>query len=229
MTAKPMSSAQRILLFAVGCLSLASSAYGGFSLQVGAGPLTQADGSDVDDGSLVIVVVDLNNDGVSHPSQISFAPGADDFILGSIGAQFVDSMGSLASDQIVNNDVAAGTSLFTGSPTIDEGDSVALFWFPEITQASFLGDSGLAPGETPFGAYNTPESSTSDSEWVIPSDGGTVPLLALTPALAGTGPSVPTSQLQAQFNTKAVIPEPSSALLALLGSGALLFRRSRLS
>ncbi len=208
------------------CVSLAASAHAGFSLQLSAGALTDTNGANLDSDSLVLLVVDLNGDGVMHPDQSSFTPGSDDIVLGTTATQSLGSL-ALASDQIVRNDITLGTTLFDGGPTIDADDPVAMFWFPDITEATYLGDGSLQPGDTTFGAYNT-TSSTVDVEWVIPSEGQTVDLRALTSTLTSNASDLDGSVLQAQFSTGGVmIPEPSSAILALLGSGFLCFRRRR--
>ena len=163
------------------------------------------------------------------PSSSSFAPGSDDFVIGS-GKTALVSEFTLATG---SPNFGIRQSLYESGPTVEAGDAFAMFWYPELTQASFLDSRNeddlaawttFAPGETSFGAYNTAES-TLDPSWKVP-DGGLVPFNLFTTAVPdGTAdPSV----LQAQFATGGVtIPEPSSALLSLFGTGLLLFRRRR--
>ena len=229
---------RKATLIAASALTLAVTAQG-FTLQTGLGSLTDKDGADVPEDSLVIVVVDLSGDGVSHPNSTSFTPGADDFVLGALGAKPFSGLGSLASGQVTGD---IGFVLSDGV-TIDSGDSVALFWFPELTATNFLSgtdtnnnsalddlDLALAPGETSFGAYNTDDSLPSggslDPTWVIPpGNGDTVSLSGVGVSIGG---SVPDDLLQASFNTSgAIVPEPSSTILALFGTTFLLLRRRK--
>ena len=226
MATTPITLLKRCALAVFSSVLLAGSAQA-FSLQISAGRLTDGDGQDLSNGSLVVLVVDLNRDGIAAPDASSFAPGADDFIIGDLGAQFLTGQGTLASGQIVRNDLSLGDPAFDGGPSIDSGDPISLFWYPEVTHAAYTANNDLAPGETPFGAYNF-NSDTPNPSWVVPDgDGDTVDLQALTDTLIG-GAGIPGQELQALMNTNgAMIPEPSSALLALLGSGFLFFRRNR--
>ncbi|NCF85487.1 MAG: PEP-CTERM sorting domain-containing protein [Verrucomicrobiaceae bacterium] len=211
----------------------------GFTLQPGLGALTDKDGNDIAADSLVIIVVDLSGDGVSHPTTDAFTPGPDDFVLGALGAKPFTGLGTLASG-VVNGDI--GFTLSDGI-TIDSGDSVSLFWFPELTATNFLSDSdangngfdddldmSMTPGDTTFGAYNTtgslPSGGSLDPSWVVPDgNGDTVPISGVGVGIGGT---IPDYLLAAAFKTStAAIPEPSSAILALFGCSFLLLRRRK--
>ena len=236
-TISNFSSKAAIMLASTLCMTASAQ---GFTLRPGLGSLTDKDGNDIPSDSLVVVVVDLSGDGVSHPTSSAFAPGSDDFVLGALGAQPFTGLGTLASGQ-VNGDI--GFTL-TDGVTIDKGDSVALFWFPELTATNFLSgpdlngnnffddlDPSLAPGDDiSFGAYNTTESLPSggslDPTWIIPD--GNSDTTNLSGVGVGIGGTVPDSLLTAAFNTKgAIIPEPSSTILALFGSAFLFLPRRK--
>ena len=225
-----------VVLASALCMAVSAQ---GFTLRPGVGPLKDKDGNDIAANSLVIVVADLSGDGVSHPTSSAFTPGSDDFILGAFGASPLTGVGTVASGQ-VNGDI--GFTLTDGI-TIDSGDSVALFWFPELKAGNFLSSSdtngnnvfddidlSLIPGDSTFGAYNTTDSLPSGESlnpaWVIPGgNANTNNLTALADSIGGT---VPDNLFTAAFTTSgALVPEPSSAILALFGSAFLLLRRRK--
>lgn len=178
-----------------------------------------------DDSKLVLFVADFNGDGVSHPTPDSFTPGSDDFVIGMAGTTF-DSGGTAI---FANINLAVTTD-----PLVDgvhTGDPFTMFWYPELSQNDFLDVelddwASVVPGETFFGAYNTPES-TEDPSWTIPNPASQVAFQVFTTDVPNVGTEDP-SVLQAKFHTTGfVIPEPSSTLLALFGGSLLFLRRRR--
>ncbi|MGY8688375.1 MAG: PEP-CTERM sorting domain-containing protein [Verrucomicrobiales bacterium] len=192
------------------------------------GALTDAAGNSIGVERLVVFVADLDGDGVQAPTATSFAPGSDDFVIGSLNTIVEGGQAFARGSFNINVD----TSLYgTSGPTVENGDSFAMFWYPELNQTNFLtldgsGNEDLsawtaeAPGDTPYGAYTS-------NTWTVPSAGSAVDYRVFSQsAIGSTG--VADDVLQAQFSTAgAVIPEPSSSLLSLLGTGLLLFRRRR--
>ncbi len=179
------------------------------------------------DDSLVVFVADLNGDGVAHPTANSFAPGSDDFVIGSLGTTF-DAGGTAILGGI---NLFANSSPYTEGPTVETGDSFAMFWYPELAKKDFLnvnldGWEAMMPGEAAYGAYNTPES-VEDPDWNIPNPPSAEDFMVFTTDVPGVGTLDP-KVLEASFLISGVvIPEPSTALLSFLAGAALLFRRRR--
>jgi hypothetical protein len=179
------------------------------------------------DDSLVVFVADLNGDGIAHPTSSSFAPGSDDFVIGSLGTTF-DTGGTAILGGI---NLFANSPLFSEGPTVETGDAFAMFWYPELSNNDFLGVdpdgwAALMPGETAYGAYNTAES-VEDSGWTIPNPPSAEDFVVFSTEVPGVG-TVDPSLLEARFVTNGVVvPEPSSTLLSLLGVSLLVLRRRR--
>ncbi len=176
------------------------------------------------DSKLVVFVADLDGDGVAAPTADSFAPGSDDFVFGSLGTTF-DTGGTAVLGGI---NLFANTPLFPNGPTIETGDAFAMFWYPEFSSEDFLDLNpeewaALRPGETVYGAYNTPDS-VEDASWTIPNPPSAEDIMLFTTEVPGVGTLDP-ALLEARF----IIPEPSSAILTLVSAGFLVLRRRRRS
>jgi hypothetical protein len=179
------------------------------------------------DSKLAVFVADTNGDGVLHPTKDSFAPGSDDFVIGSLGTTF-DAGGTAILGGI---NLSANTPLFTNGPTVETGDAFAMFWYPELSASDFSGVEiedwdGFIPGVTAFGAYNTLDS-TVDVSWVIPNPPSAQDFVLFSTDVPNIG-TVDPLVLQASFTTSPpAVPEPSSLFLVLLGAGTFVVRRRR--
>jgi MYXO-CTERM domain-containing protein len=114
---------------------------------------------------------------------------------------------------------ALSTSLTTGNP-------LALLWFPTLTTSS-----STATASAPYGIYTGPgNNGTGDTSaaWSVPAAGSTVTLDMYT-SNAAFGPynSPLANSAGVASLTVSGAPEPSRAILAALGMGALLLRRRR--
>ncbi len=216
------------------CLMLHAQA--GYSVTGSLGRLTDSSGTELADGRLVVLVVDLLGDGVSAPTTTDFAPGSDDHVLGtyetsSFGTPPSETKGIVFEtfrDQTVN---VGSLDLSVNPLGLAEGDALSVFWYPDLIRQDFLDDPNLEPGDTSYGSYN---ADSQDTAWIMPGDAGTTTLKLTTEDLGGPLPDDEASaQLLRALNTTGggdpgpVVPEPSSALLLLLSSGLLFLRRTR--
>lgn len=105
---------------------------------------------------------------------------------------------------------------YTYGGSVTAGQKIMLVWYDKAYSA---GDVG--PGEgVHFGTFRTDSAiSGSDSGWVIPADGAAVNVNFLTAAAGGDSLE---SAGTANFQT---IPEPASAVLALMGAGVVYVAR----
>lgn len=197
--------------------------------QVGVDWLANKNGQGINNGSLVVLVVDLNRDGIATPTTTDFTPGADDSILGTIN---VDDFGGFINKGTASGDIvfntALGSSLADAVGTLEADDPLFLLWFPELSEAAFNAHTLTQPGLTSYGQYTSSAAASGGDPWRISSNpSATIRLNAWSNASGNAGPvpsgDVPSANLRANLVT---IPEPSTSLL-LLASLFLLGQRRR--
>jgi len=172
--------------------------------------------------ALVLLVSDTARDGfasIADGSSLAlngFLNGGDDQILWRNSIQATT--GGFAPGAFA--DFTTGLNL---GGTWDAGDPLALLWFPSLTLASVQ-----ASGGDSYGFFSGPASAGS-SDWVTPADGASAYKLYFFTDSAtdlGIAGSLPSSAGNASL-TVAAIPEPSRALLGMIGLTALGLRRRR--
>ncbi|MCA9398959.1 MAG: hypothetical protein KC618_04355 [Candidatus Omnitrophica bacterium] len=112
----------------------------------------------------------------------------------------------------------ASTSYNQGAFGIATGDPLLLVWYDTPYVESALG----AGGQVNYGMFrseNDPNLLPADIPWRAPADGATNDLVFLTASFGG--PDADTAGF-ANFQTA---PEPVSAVLGILGGGAMVLRR----
>lgn len=106
------------------------------------------------------------------------------------------------------------------------GDPLALLWFPTLTTASASIDAGVQ-----YGFYSNGSAVDGSSTWVTPADPTSNYLLGFFTQDGGELSPGPTAANPAAAGnaslTVAGVPEPSRALLGLLGLGFVALRRRR--
>ncbi|MEM7387527.1 MAG: PEP-CTERM sorting domain-containing protein [Verrucomicrobiota bacterium] len=202
--------------------------------------LADSSGNGLSNNSLVVLVASLDpTDGFAAPDSSSFVPGDDDIILSSFGT--FDWGGALNAGSFTDNPAIDLGSISKGGETLDAGDPLALFWFPTLTTA----DLGSGPGTgTSFGMFHSATPVSGGDSWFVPvSNSATIDLTIAasdpgnvnTPSggdvaiLNPAKDNVTTFDLTANMVTMdpGAIPEPSTGILLLLGSGILFLRRQR--
>ncbi len=200
-------------------LLAAGSAFGTVSLQFSntTNSLANfANGANVGGSSLVWgIVIDAGGNGFSTTydaglglsAGIQTLAGTDDvfFIQGLMNIFTAAQVTNLQADGQAagDNRVTSASSIPFGVNGIGTGDAFKVIWIDRTA----LG--GTATGGTEFGTF-------ANAAFLIPGDGATIPLAA---TFAGA------DSLKLMTETFGVIPEPSSALLGLLGAVGLLRRR----
>ncbi len=167
------------------------------------GYLYKHDGSTVlPENSTIVLLLDANNNGSFGDltqATTSWTADAGDVVLDrwAFNYNYDTGFGSDSPSYTYGGDVIAGKQL-------------KLVWYDKTYSA---GDAG--PGEgVDFGMFRTDSALTgSDTGWFVPADGNTIALSFLT---ANAGGDSLESAGTANFQT---IPEPASAVLALLGAG----------
>lgn len=201
----------------------AQNADASITINVNADYLKNASGSAaIPANALVILVADTGNDGFG-----SIASGAS---LGLNGA--IDGAGG--DDLVLARWTAGGSSgeagafydssgplTFPGSTTNwSVGDGLALVWFPTLTTGSTTATEGSA-----YGLYSGP-GSTGSAPWTTPGDGSTITLNMLTTDGSFSTGNLPANTGNASLSV-AGVPEPSRAILGLMGLSVLFLRRRR--
>lgn len=160
--------------------------------------------------STIVLLADANNNGFGDLTQAttSWTADAGDVVL--------------ARWNLNENAEGAGTSfdaVIFDYAGLTAGYDMLLVWYDKTYS---VGDVG--PGEgVYFGTFRTDDViSYSTINWSVPTDGGLYDLNFMTAALAGgTGESLESAGI-AQYQT---IPEPATAVLAVIGGGLAYFVR----
>lgn len=214
------------------CLVLTDPLSAGVTLRFASDWLADKDGAGLVNGALVMLVIDLDGDGFEPPTTSAFAPGNDDVVLGTTST---DDFGGFLNRGSANGSFTIGELGTTPADvlvgTIDEGDAIALMWFPDIVEQEYLNGSASEPGTVDYGFFRPPVATSGGDEWKIPQDGFDVDLTirADIPGNVSTprAGDVPAADLRAVFSTVEIVPEPSTTLLILLGLMAMGGRRRR--
>jgi hypothetical protein len=174
------------------------------------GYLYKNDGTTVlPENSTIVLLCDANNNGFGDLTQAttSWTADSNDVILGRWAFNY-------------NLDTGIGSDVITYdlAGTVGTGDNLMLVWYDKAYSA---GDAGPGQG-VHFGTFRTDSAiSFSDIAWTTPTDGGWNLNFA---TVAATGDS-PESAGVASFQT---VPEPATAMLALIGGGmAYALRRNK--
>ena len=156
----------------------------------------------------VLLLADANNYGFGDLTQAttSWTADAGDIVLARWGTDDINAAGS--SESAIVFDYAGLTA----------GYDMMLVWYDKAYNAA---DAG--PGElVAFGTFRTDDTiSFSDMGWFVPSDGFTVALNFATESLGGD------SADSLGIANMTTIPEPATALLALIGGGLAYMVRRR--
>lgn len=219
-----------VLLTYFATLLCCSAAVGIFS---SVGELFDSNNTRISDNTLWALVVDADNDGdvlnTSQDSVFSSITANSLFVINQaidigtvLGGDEVFALGGMngaapgIDDRLVNGITIGGG--------IQTGRAYAFVWFPGVAFNGTSGDFTLTSNShnigTQVGSYSSSVTDgVFDTGMFIPSDGNTVSAGALNSNGGGT---IANSSLTA-FD---LIPEPSTALLGVLG-GLLLLRRRR--
>ena len=187
---------------------------------------------------------DSAGNAIGQSSLFVLVSSTTDLTFGAITEDSSTAVGSLLNgdDKILfRGDLATfGTgsngvvSAATGGLTLDSGllsgwtsgDPLALLWFPTLTTAS-----GTIASGTTYGLYTNGTPVDGSDAWITPTDPTTDhALLFYTQAGSDLSPGAGASNLSSAGNaslTVAGIPEPSRALLGMIGLTALGLRRRR--
>lgn len=132
----------------------------------------------------------------------------------------------------LSNTATAGVFADTASLNLgsgwDNGDPLALLWFPTLTTSALS-----ATGGTSYGMFSGPALDGSDA-WTTPTDGTNGHKLWFFTTDGVNLPAVPPGSNSASLGNAslsvsggAVVPEPSRAFLMAAGLGVMLMRRRR--
>ncbi len=194
-------------------LALTTSAYADFSVQLDAGRLRQNAATAMPAGSLLLLIEAGGDSTFSN----TLAPGqyvsGNDVVLSATA--FPTSAGGFntsgGTDETIN--------LFTNLSTANQGDLVALRWFPQISYAQWQLGATPTAGQV-FGTYNPlavgngSNNPDGGDPWAVPAS-GTINLNMFTTDSDGGGTQMPSTGY-ANFAVSAV-PEPSSLTLIVFG------------
>lgn len=220
----------KLLLFS--SLACASSAFATITLNTAFGVASNSAGTAVPDGTLWALVVDggnssfaggfgLNATMTAAGANVDFVSGQT-FSLGSLfGSDRVFALGGFngAGSQSIAGSTFDAISLDPVTNTaLVAGRQAAFYFFPGVT---FTSAGATYTIGSQIGGINGAADVNSGTEagLIIPADGSTVGFGLGTSALGG-------SVADSSFRSVVLIPEPSSALLGVLG-GSLLLRRRR--
>lgn len=195
---------------------------------------TSTPGAAMSQSGLIMLVADTDGNGFGQAVATSIGSGtgdrtSDGLFLDGVGGDDLILFGSNLTDSGTDGVLAVFPSLTLGTyggKSWDQGDSLALVWFPGLTTSSSMtaaNDSyGLFTSLTPDAGsvWSTPANNVGSYQLYIFTTNS-----AVLPAGAGTGTSSP-SDLVAGLT---VVPEPSTyALIAALGClGVIILRRRK--
>lgn len=208
----------KFALLAFFVLYLSPSAKAGTILfDLAADILKDSAGNPMVPSGLVILVADTNQNGFATLAEGSslalngFLNGGDDRILGRYDLTKNLTPGYLGE----NPEITYGAGF-------DVGDPLALLWFPTLTIAS-----NSVAGGTEFGFFSGPALDGSNA-WVTPAEATSGhKLFFYTSDATNFGAGSHAASLGNASLTVAAIPEPSRALLGMIGLTALGLRRRR--
>jgi len=159
--------------------------------------------------STMLLLCDADGDGFGGlTNDTSWTTDSGDVVLARWG--FNDYAGPNIGSDAIMFDLASG---------VGTGDNLMLVWYDKIYNAA---DTGAGKGVY-FGAFRTDSTiSFSDTGWIVPGDGAGINLNFLTANAGGDSlESAGVASLQ-------TIPEPTTAVLALIGGGlAYMVRRKQ--
>lgn len=196
---------KKALLSSLFVLAAALPSQAGITLNLGAGQLSQFDGSPLPDNSLIQLIVSTTDSVFSLPDTTKFVAG-DDLLLASFG---------------LNSSTTGTPGVFTAEIRFDlingvtTGDQLLLRWF------ELPSDSVTASAGTRYGQIRLDAAVDGSIPWTVPADGGTYDLIFLTVNAGGSSPDA------LGFASSVVIPEPSTyaAILGGLTLGVVALRR----
>lgn len=213
--------------FLIAASILASSSIFGattVTFDVQADTLRTSTGAIASDG-VVMLVADTSGVGNFGAVQTGSSLTAGSF-LDSGGKDLV-----LYSNTIQNTTQTAGAfTAFTPSITpgagiyskLASGDPLALLWFPTLTSTSSTAAAG-----TSYGIYTGNGDADGSNSWVTPSSTSSGYKLYMFTQSAQLATGTNANSIGDATLTVGAAPEPSRAILAALGMGALLLRRRR--
>ena len=207
----------------------AASSFGSVTLQMEIANVRDSSGALVSAGSIGVLVADTTSSGFATGQT-----GITDWAGTTLTAG--NTVSGHSNEQILavfqaNNSLATGMG-FTGNGGsvnfnltggISAGQNMELVWFPTISTVGSVVPSNVSQ----VGFYTNPTAnavSGGNTGFVVPADGANKPLAYFDSVIA-TGSGVSQANLSATAVTAA--PEPSRALLALIGTGLTLFIRRR--
>lgn len=220
---------------AVGVLAMAGIAKGTVTINMQYGVATNAAGAAVADNTLWILVVDSNANnsfagGMATNSNLAastvdainaaFQTGQTLTVGGLLGGDTIFAMGGFTG----STSIGAGTTdnalngLALGTNGLTSGASYAFYYFPGVT---YTGATTYQVGSQVGGVQiNGADAGAGTGGMVIGADGST-----LTQGANTTDPVLGGSLSPNAFKAVTLVPEPSAALLGMLGALGLLRRR----
>ena len=159
-------------------------------------------------------------------SRTPVTPGGDDYIIARGNLANYGVNGVLDSTLIsVDPDNTANPSDTFQLAGWENGDTLALFWFPTLT----LGNS-IIPAGTPFGSYTRATAVNLTSAWITPNDGASnykLGFYTTDGSELSPGPTAANGPSASVASQVAAVPEPSTLGMAALGLIGLMSRRRR--
>ena len=187
---------------------------------------------------LFLLVASINNtafEGITAGALTAVSTTAANQSLFAGGDDYVVARGDLNSGLFEPGTLSRVLSLdpdntANGSDTFslagwENGDTLALFWFPTLT----IGSVNI-PAGTPFGSYTRATAVNSTQPWVTPNDGVSNYKLALYTTDGVTfspGATAANSPAAGRSSQIVGVPEPSTLGMAALGVIGLMSRRRR--
>ena len=219
------------LLALAATVALACPLSAAITIQLQADMLKDTAGAPMPTTGLFLLVASINNttlEGISAGAstavnQLLFT-GGDDYIIarGNLAAYGV--AGVLDAFLSVDPDTISAPADTFQLAGWENGDTLALFWFPTLT----LGSS-IIPAGTPFGSYTRNSAANGTSAWITPAEPASNYKLGFFTTDGGElspGATAVNSPNSARASQSAV-PEPSTLGMAALGVIGLLSRRRR--
>ena len=218
-----------LILTLSGLFFSAISSFGSVTLQMQIANVRDSSGALVPANSIGVLVADTTSSGFATGQT-----GIADWIGTTLTAG--NTVAGHSNEQILavfqaNNSLATGMGFtgnggsvsFTPTGSIAAGQNMELVWFPTISSLGSVVPSNVSQ----VGFYTNPTANAAsggDTGFVVPANGSSKTLAFLDSTIA-TGSGV--SQANLTATAVAAAPEPSRALLALIGAGLTLFIRRR--
>ena len=186
----------------------APMAHADVALSTFIGQLLQQDGlTPYDVNSTLAIIADANRSGFNadeFKAPDMWTTDTEDIVLGVFATN--DFLGLPGTTQ---------TDLTYSSAGLEIGDPLTLAFYNTPYNPGATG----AGGGVWFGTYRTDDPGLGDIGWLNPADGSTVSLTFLTQSVGGNVPDI------AGVANMQTAPEPVSAVLGILGGGAMVLRR----